>query len=600
MRVFHETVGGEPVTIYVVQHAEDLDQFRDFVRRHLRALAFDTETTGLNLWSPEFRLRLAQFGTDREAWVIPVEHGGRFAEDARRTLRAVRQLVIHNASYDLLVVDRHLGVPMEELWPKTLDTRIIAHLVDPRGRDEGGIGHSLEALVEHHIDTTVAQDIKGLMRTLARELKTTLSKVWATVDLDHPDYNRYAGMDPILTARLARTLLPKVPVSARRLVPFEHSVAEICSHMEREGFLLDVEYTQELSTRLQQGEEQHKETARELGCENVNSTEMVADALEKMGVKILGRTPSGRRQVDKTLLNQLSQAGNPLATAVKEAKKAGKWRKTWVDGFLAARDGNDRCHASIQSLRARTARMSITGIPAQTLPAGDSIIRRCFLADAGHVIASVDYQAQELRVLAALSGDRTMINAFRDGADLHMLTAKAAFGEEASDKHRKIAKTVNFGRVYGGGAKTVSTQTGIDLAIAKRVVEAFDRRYPGVAKLSERLQAQARRQGYITTPSGRRLPVDRSRAYSALNYLVQSTSRDVTCRGLIRLHRAGYTRYLRLPIHDEVVASLPAAKAEWGAKEIARHMAEDMGPVHIGTDPEVGGRSWGSLYGADY
>ncbi|MGV2384122.1 MAG UNVERIFIED_CONTAM: DNA polymerase, partial [Thermobifida fusca] len=111
-----------------------------------------------------------------------------------------------------------------------------------------------------------------------------------------------------------------------------------------------------------------------------------------------------------------------------------------------------------------------------------------------------------------------------------------------------------------------------------------------------KLQDEARRNGYIITPSGRRLPVDPDRAYSALNYLVQSTSRDVTCRGLVRLHKAGFTPYLRLPIHDEVVASLPREKAEWGAARIGELMAEHMGPVHIRTDPEVPGKHWGAEY----
>ena len=124
-------------------------------------------------------------------------------------------------------------------------------------------------------------------------------------------------------------------------------------------------------------------------------------------------------------------------------------------------------------------------------------------------------------------------------------------------------------------------------------------------KLSKRLQREAIRNGYITTPfidglGGRRLPVDPSRAYSALNYLIQSSSRDVTCRALLRLHDAGFTPYLRLPIHDEILASVPAEKAEWGAARIGELMTEQMGDVTIGTDPEVGGRSWGSLYKADY
>lgn len=246
--------------------------------------------------------------------------------------------------------------------------------------------------------------------------------------------------------------------------------------------------------------------------------------------------------------------------------------------------------------------MSISGIPAQTLPSGDWLIRRCFIADEGQVLASVDYQAQELRVLAALSKDRTMIQAFANNEDLHLMTARAAFGPhiQKDDKERKWAKTVNFGRVYGGGARTVAEQTGLDLRTAQTVVSGFDRAYPGVQALSKRMAKEAEANGYITTKVGRRLPVDPSRGYSALNYLIQSTSRDVTGAALIRLHDNGFTPYLRLPIHDEILASLPEAKARWGAQRIAELMAMDMGPVHIGTDAEVGGRSWGSLYGADY
>ena len=602
MQRFVHQVAGQEVTINRVESLDDLEDFRNFVRANLKGLACDSETTGLDMYSESFKLRLVQFGTPNEAYVVPVEHGGQFAEDTRRALRGVSKLVFQNGGFDLQVFDRHLGVKMEELWPKVLDTKILAHLVDPRGQEEGGIGQGLEQLTRHYIDADVAENVKGLMTKIAKEHKTTKNKIWSIIDLDHPEYNLYAGMDTIIAARLSKKLFPLVPDSARPLIQFEHKVAEICAYMERNGFLLDVEYTEGLSKQLKEAEEYWTQVAKDLGVENVNSTEQVADGLEAMGVRIAERTPSGKRKVDKKLLEKLVKEDNQLAKAVVEAKKSRKWRTTWVDGFLANRDSDNRCHANIQSLRARTARMSITGIPAQTLPSGDWMIRRCFLADEGHVMGSIDYQAQELRVLAALSGDETMIQAFKDGADLHLLTARAAFGEHITkdDKERKYAKVVNFGRVYGGGAKTVAEQTGIDMATAKKVVEGFDNAYPGVARYSRQLQQQAIRQGYITTPSGRRLPVDADRAYAALNYMVQSTSRDVTCRGLVKLHEAGFTPYLRLPIHDEVVASLPAAKAEWGAEQIAKHMAEEMGPVFVGTDPEVGGRSWGSLYGADF
>ncbi|AGK87974.1 DNA polymerase [Mycobacterium phage Severus] len=605
----HE-VAGDEVVIRVVENEDDLEGFRDFIRAHLGFLGLDSETTGLDIYNDGFRCRLVQFGTPDEAWVVPVELGPRYEHEVREALRNVKGFVLHNASFDLQVFDKTLGVPMEELWPKVTDTRILAHLVDPRGKDEGGVGHSLEEMTRAHIDAEVADNVKTLMADLAKANGTTKANVWKKVPLQDPHYQLYSGMDPILAARLLRKLVRLVDAKDE-LIRNEHKIAEICAYMERTGFLLDVEYTEKLSDTLKFDESRWSEVALNYGCENVNSTEQVADTLQALGVKITGRTPSGKRQVNDDLLSGLiksEHAAAEFAQSVIEAKKAGKWRKTWVDTFLKTRDGQNRCHASINPLRARTARMSITGIPAQTLPSGDYTIRRCFVADEGHRIASVDYQAQELRVLAALSKDETMIQAFLDDADLHLMTARAAWPDREITKdspERKYAKVVNFGRVYGGGAKTVSEQTGLDLAQAKVVVDGFDKAYPGVQKLSLKLQREASRNGYIRTPfidglGGRKLPVDPTRAYSALNYLIQSSSRDVTARALIRLHENGFTPYLRLPIHDEILASVPAEHAEWGAKRIGELMAEQMGPVLIGTDPEVGGRSWGSLYGADY
>jgi DNA polymerase-1 len=603
MKQHRHAVDGETVTINCVETEEDLDGFREFIRRNTRCLGVDSETTGLDTYSDGFRLRLVQFGTPTEAYVVPVEMGPRYAEDVRLALKGVQQLILHNASYDLQVFDVCLGLPMETLWPHVTDTRILAHLVDPRAKDEGGIGHSLEELTRHYIDAEVADNVKTLMADLAKAHHTTKANVWKKVDLADPHYQLYAGMDPILAARLLRKLIPLIPSTSESLIPYEHSLASVCSAMERTGFLLDVAYAEKLAAELKYDESRYNEIALGYGCEMVNSTDQVADVLESMGVKITGRTPSGKRQVNDDLLVSLGVEADhseynsnvaEFAHAVIEAKKAGKWRKTWVDTFLKTRDSDNRCHASINPLRARTARMSITGIPAQTLPAGDATIRRCFLADEGHRIASVDYQAQELRVLAALSGDQTMVEAFRRGDDLHQITADAAGVD------RKVGKMANFLQIYGGGPAKLAQSAGIEFPAAKRVVDAFSATYPGVAKLSAQLQRDASAEGYIVTPNGRRLPVDPTRAYSALNYVIQSTSRDVTGRALLRLHDAGFTPYLRLPIHDEVLCSVPEARAEWGAAEIGRLMAEDMGPVHIGTDPEVGLRSWGSLYGSDY
>ena len=594
MKQFTHTVAGQQVFINVVQNEDDLEGFREFVRNNLRILGCDSETTGLDIFSDDFKCRLVQFGNTTESWVVPVERGGAFTDAVVRSLRGVKRLVFQNAAFDLQVFDRHLGVPMEELWPKITDTKILAHLVDPRGKDEGGTGHSLEDLTRKYIDTDVADSVKTLMKTLAADTKTKISEVWKAVDLNNEDYLLYAGMDAILAARLLGKLNPLVPSVSQKLIGFEHQLAEVCAIMERTGFLLDVEYTKYLSDKLHDSEMAYTWKAGQMGCENVNSTEQVATVLESRGVKISGRTPTGRKKVDKVLLERLVDEGDEFAHAVVEAKKSRKWRTTWVDGFLSQMDSNGRCHPSINPLRARTARMSITGIPAQTLPAGDFQIRRCFVADEDHVMVSVDYQAQELRVLAALSGDPTMQNAFKENDDLHQITA------DASGVSRKIGKMVNFAYVYGSGPRNIAEQADIDLSTAKKVIAGFEATYPKVKELSKRLQKEATIRGYITTPSGRVLPVDQNRPYAALNYMVQSASRDITAGGLIRLHQAGFTPYLRLPIHDEVLASVPEAKASWGALQIAKHMSTTFRGVEISTDADIGEKSWGSLYGSDY
>lgn len=595
---YNHLVSGEGVKINVVENEEDLEGFRDFIRANLnQPMGLDSETTGLDIYSDGFRVRLVQFGTSRESWVVPVELGPRFAEDVRLALRGVQRFILQNPGYDLQVFEQTLGIPMEEMWPKVTDTKILAHLVDPRGKDEGGYGHTLEELTRAYLDPEIADSVKTLMADLAKAHKTTKANVWKKVDLWDPHYLLYAGMDPILAVRLYDALSGLVPAPSRKLIPYEHKLAEVCSYMERTGFLLDVEYAKQLADELKFEESRHNETALAWGCEKVNSTDMVAGVLEEFGVTILGRTPSGKKKVDDALLQEVidrdPEGLGVFASAVINAKRARKQRNTWVETFLKTRDPEARCHAAINPLRARTARMSITGIPAQTLPSGDWKIRRCFLADPGHLIASVDYSSQELRVLAALSSDPTMIQAFKEGQDLHQLTA------DASGVERKIGKMANFLTVYGGGGETLANQAGIDIPTAKRVLDGFAKTYPGVRRLSLKLQREASKNGYITTPTGRRLPVDETRAYSSLNYLIQSTSRDVTGRALVRLHEDGLTPFLRLPIHDEVLASVPERESAETAARIGEVMAMQMGPVLIDTEPEVGKRSWGSLYGAD-
>lgn len=492
----------------------------------------------------------------------------------------------------MLAIRQCLGIELD--WGRITDTKILAHLVDSRAVREGGPGLSLQELTAHYLDKDVAESVKGSMMKMANEIKVKKGEVFQKIDVWNRTYLLYAGMDVVLAYALRNILTPLVPESSRGLIRTEHEIARVCCELEFNGFLMDPAYSQKLSDELQEEQEVWEALALvQYGTESVNANAQVAEDLIESGVKLTERTASGNYKMDKTILEPLAEEGHLLAAAVTEAKKAKKWRTSWVDKFLEGRDTNNRLHANINPLQARTGRMSITGIPAQTLPASDWTIRRCFIAEPGHSIVSCDYQAQELRVLAALSEDRNMQNAFRTGADLHQMTA------DASGVDRSIGKTVNFAYVYGSGPSNIATTCGISVPKAREVIKGFERTYPGVKKLSDRLQRIAERDGQIVTPSGRVLKVDKERPYAALNYMIQSTSRDITCAALLRLDKEGYTPYLRLPIHDEILACVPESHAEFGARRIAEIMQTNFMGVEVAADADVFGPDWGAGYVSD-
>lgn len=596
MRSTYYRVKASPVHIRIVETEDDLDQFRDWIRRH-RIAGFDTETTGLNWWDSDrgFRIRLAQFGTGSETWVIPVEKGNAFAHAVREALHRLEWLVAHNGTFDLHAVEACMGIPMEQLAPKTWDTSLLAHLVDPRSVKEQGPGLKLEELVKFYIDPKAAEEVKGSITAIAKRYKTTKEKIWQVVELDDPDFNLYAGMDPAWAYRLFQILYRLVPLRSREhgLIGWEHRLSHVTAKLERTGYLIDVEYAEKRCAELQAEEEKWSAVAKSFGVDNPNSAQQLAECFLRLGVKLTKRTkpsknyPNGQWAMDDDVLTSLN---HPLAEAVIKSRKARKWRKTWFERALNGRDSQDRVHASINSLQARTSRMSISGsIPAQTFPAGDGYVRHMFLAEEDHVSVSIDFGNMELRYLAAFSRDPMMLDAFLNGRDLHQLTADAA------GVSRKIGKMANFLTVYGGGWSALMQQAGIDEETARAVLDAFAKTYPKVGAFGRKLADEAKRTGFVWTATGRRLPVDHGKWFRALNYFIQGGSRDVTARALLELDKAGFTPYMRLPIHDEIIFSFPKRKAHEMAREAVRLMQFPVKGLLIPADAEIGGRSWGSV-----
>ncbi|MFF7990316.1 DNA polymerase [Kitasatospora xanthocidica] len=616
MRTYRHAVSGEAVTVHVPQDADDLGQFMDWLRVASRhgPIGLDTETTGLGIYGAGFRLRTVQFGDRSTAWVIHWERGGLFADVARRALENVDRFVIHNAPYDWAVLDRCAGVPIESLAPRTIDTRIKAALLDPRQPQEGGRGTALKPLSAYYLDPS-APDTQGDLTQVFRAHGLTKADGFAKIDLNDPTYNLYGGLDAIYAARLDPILTAELRRLGVRdaLTEYEHQLARICTIMQRRGIILDVEYMRELDVALGREAEEFAGRAARYGVDSVNSTRQIAEALAGMGEVLTERTASGAVKVDKAVLLALSDLDmqwkrvgactpNPLAEAVLRAKRAGKWQVSYAQGLVADAGADSRFHASVNTLAARTGRMGVSRV--HQLPSSDFVVRRGFLADEGHVMMSCDFQAVEMRVLASLARVRRMIDGFVNGGvdfDIHMFTAQLVKGPNATKEDRKLYKSAGFGKVYGGGVSTLARQTGASEEEIRRAVAAYDRLYPEIRRASARWQREARANGMVAiSATGRRLPLDRDRVFAVVNYLCQSAGRDLLGQAILNAEAAGLLDTMLLPIHDELLASVPAREAQEYAREYERCMTMSLYGVPIVAEAEIGGRSWGSLYGADY
>lgn len=567
-------------------------------------LGLDVETSAIPERGPRqfdagFMVRLVQFGTLNDAWVLDPTDPGQHAAIVATLADPGRRFVTHTA-YDVLAVWTVFGIALGQ---RVADAHLISKLIDPDER----AGHGLKTLTVRHLDDglTLARDaLYARMRSLA-PVGHRAGEAWKTWGWNHlpatdESYVVYAGLDAIYVRRLLPVLLGQCAPFAH-LVGLEAWLAAQSTGITIRGLLLDRPYTLNLLRELE-AEHAAAEAPITTTLGFKGRSPKFATWLEahttRAGITDLPRTDTGRLEVSAESLTALiADHATALPDEVRElvnARLAMARISNLISNlraFLDHADADGRVHPQINTLRAKTARMSITGPALQTLKKHDPRLRRCFRADPGHVLISCDFSQVEVRVAAALSGDPTLREVIDSGADIHDATATLMYGEGFTDEQRTISKRATFGTLFGGGAPALARQTGVSEQVARQVTARWRRTYPEVIAYTKSLEEFAT----VITASGRHIPADERRRYANGNYMIQSTARDLLLAAVYRLITRHQVGGLWLFVHDEVIVQAPEADAERVRGLLQEAMTTTFRGVPIVAEAEILGTHWGKL-----
>lgn len=581
-----------------LRKVDTVDEAAEFLRwlgERRSILAIDTETTGLEWWTPDF-LRLVQFGDSGTGWVVS---GREWKGVVRAALSAyIGPVVFHNANFDLHALES-AGLPLPQ--GAIHDTKIMDALVTPLA------SHSLKPMSDRLLGREASMGQAMLKGHFARDKVS-----WDTVSEDDPAYWGYAALDTVLTARIADILLPQVQTD---VYDVEMAAQEVLYRAERRGLGLDLPYTE---TLWQEWELELNRLGQELadfGVGNPNAARQIRAALEEYEKwEPEYWTPTGEAVLDDKVLRSL---GGDIGPRVLRFRRLRKWRSAYVGRFLSGRDAQGRIHPSINTLRARTGRMSITSPALQTLPGkksgGATTIRDCIVPAPGSSLLAVDYDGQELRVFAAYSGDAALIDAVTNNPDPHRWVASRVYGvpeEQVTSVQRETAKNVQYARIYGAGVnKMVETANAnpkveekVTAADIERFLALYDAALPGVSRFMESVDAVARQRladdgaPWVRSWGGRRLEAEPDKIYTLTNYLIQGSCADLLKRKIVALDSAGLGDYIALPVHDELLFEIPDTVFDDARTEIAQIMHSDDFAVPLTVHPSEALTRWGDAY----
>ena len=362
----------------------------------------------------------------------------------------------------------------------------------------------------------------------------------------------------------------------------EHPLCRVLAEMELAGFLVDARALQTFGQALDEAIAQLEEKIYSYaGPFNINSPKQLGEVLfERLGLPSSKKTKTGWSTSAEVLEKLRFQ--HPIVDEVLSYRQYAKLKSTYVEGLLKVISPDGRVRTSFQMTVTATGRLSSTEPNLQNIPTRTELgseLRRMFAAGEGMVLVDADYSQIELRLLAHISGDEAMQEAFRSGEDFHTVTAAHVFGVDVGDvtpAMRRAAKAVNFGIVYGISAFSLSQDLGVTVAEAKEYMEAYFARFPGVKRYMEAVVEQARADGYVETLWHRRRALPEIKASNfntrsfgervALNMPIQGTAADIIKLAMVRVHRRlkgeNLAARLIMQVHDELIVECPEDEAE--------------------------------------
>ncbi len=469
--------------------------------------------------------------------------------------------------------------------------------------------HSLESLAVRHLGRNGLsyEDVCG---------KGAHQIPFAQVDIARAA--EYSSEDSDMTLHVHQALWPKLEATAGLLDVYcriEMPTSMVLNRVERNGVLIDSVVLARQSAELAERMVALEREAYDLAGQpfNLGSPKQIGEILfNKLGLPAKKKTASGAPSTDEDVLQELA-ADYPLPKKLLEHRSLSKLKGTYTDKLpLMVNPRTGRVHTNYAQAVAVTGRLSSNDPNLQNIPirtAEGRRVREAFIAPPGHVILSADYSQIELRIMAHISGDPGLLNAFAQGIDVHRATASEVFGVpvgEVSSEQRRYAKVINFGLIYGMGAFGLASNLGIEQKAARDYIDRYFTRFAGVKRYMDETKESARHKGYVETLFGRRIylpeimggsgPRKSGAERQAINAPMQGTAADLIKLAMIKaqdtLDREQRATRMIMQVHDELVFEVPQAELDWARTEVPRIMA-GVAELKVPLLAEVGvGANW--------